>query len=378
MALSDLLAGDKFIQGYDSSRQRGMQEQGQQIGQMGGLMNILQNAQGMQDRQRALQEEQFLKQTLAQSKSPEEAIQKLISMGTPQAIKLAGVLAEASKDMRPKTAEPFTLGPGQVRYGPDGKVLAQTNKVPESKTRTFQAGEDSITQELQPDGTWKEIGRGPKFAKSVGTTIHNPAPVTSAVGKDPESPTGWSHFDARTGRRTIMGAPPPGQSQEAVQFSGAKMTAREMAERDLAYPEATKQIEIAKENITALKEQLKALKMHKGLPGITGAVYGRTGSVAKESMAAQSIYNNITSNLFVTALQSMRNASKTGGAVGNVSDREGDKLERTLAALDRAQSTPDFQKQVGIALDRLATAQKNIEDAYKSTYEYKNKWEVVK
>ena len=328
----------------------------------------------MEEAQRKSAEDMALRQVLSESNGDiPTAINKLVSHG-PQGIRLAGVLAEATKDLRGGTSGPFTLTPGARRFGPDGKLIAEAS--PETKTRTIQMGEDAVTQERQDDGTWKEIGRGPKFAKSVGTTIVNPAPVTPGVVKDQNSPTGWSHADLRTGKISAVGAPPPTQSQEAVGFAGAKLTSREMAEREMAYPEATKQVNIAVENITSLKEQLRSLKMHKGLPGITGAIYGRTPSVSKESMAAQAIYENVVNNIFVNALQAMRAASKTGGAVGNVSDREGDKLQQTLAALSRAQATPDFQKQVGLALDRLEVAQKNIQDAYKSTYEYKNQWKV--
>ena len=328
----------------------------------------------MEEAQRKSAADMALRQVLSQSNGDiPTAISTLVKQG-PEGIKLAGVLAEATKDMRGGVAGPFTLTPGARRFGPDGKLIAEAR--PETKTRTIQMGEDAVTQELRPDGTWAEIGRGPKFARSVGTTIHNPAPVTLQVVKDKDSETGWSSIDARTGRKVATGVPAPTQSAEAAGFSGQKVTAREMAERELAYPETTKQVNIAVENITSLKDQLRALKMHKGLPGITGAVYGRTPSVSKESMAAQAVYENVVNNIFVNALQAMRAASKTGGAVGNVSDREGDKLQQTLAALSRAQSTPDFQKQVGIALDRLDVAQRNIQDAYKATYEYKNQWKV--
>jgi len=146
-----------------------------------------------------------------------------------------------------------------------------------------------------------------------------------------------------------------------------------MAQRETNFPEATKQVNILSENVSALKEQLTALKTHPGLPGITGAVFGRTPSVSDDSMAAQSVYDNVVNNIFVNALQSMRAASKTGGAVGNVSDKEGSRLEQTLAALARAQSTGDFKNQVDIALSRLTIAEKNIKEAYDSTYEYRAK-----
>ena len=49
------------------------------------------------------------------------------------------------------------------------RIQAEIDKLvkPESRTRTYQQGEESITEEQQPDGSWKMLGRGPKFAKTV-------------------------------------------------------------------------------------------------------------------------------------------------------------------------------------------------------------------
>lgn len=48
-------------------------------------------------------------------------------------------------------------------------------------------------------------------------------------------------------------------------------------------------------------------------------------------------------NIFANELTAMREASKTGGAVGNVSDKEGDKLQNALGNLDVFQSPNDFK-----------------------------------
>ena len=60
----------------------------------------------------------------------------------------------------------------------------------------------------------------------------------------------------------------------------------------------------------------------------------------------------------------MREASKTGGAVGNVSDKEGDKLERTLAGLDQSQGTDDFKRQMGKAIEQVRLSKALIQRAF--------------
>jgi len=91
---------------------------------------------------------------------------------------------------------------------------------------------------------------------------------------------------------------------------------------------------------------LGELEKDPGLTNITGTIMGRTPNITNAATGAQGTLNKIKSNIFQNALQSMREASKTGGAVGNVSDREGDKLERTIAALDQAQGTQKFKDEL--------------------------------
>ncbi len=52
----------------------------------------------------------------------------------------------------------------------------------------------------------------------------------------------------------------------------------------------------------------------------------------------------LKTQIFTRELAAMRDASKTGGAVGNVSDTEGEKLGNTLGALDLNQSPEQFKK----------------------------------
>ena len=52
--------------------------------------------------------------------------------------------------------------------------------------------------------------------------------------------------------------------------------------------------------------------------------------------------DSLKANIFTGELTAMREASKTGGAVGNVSDKEGDRLAAVLGALDTGQSPEQF------------------------------------
>lgn len=63
-----------------------------------------------------------------------------------------------------KKAEGFTLGQGQTRFDAEGNVIAEVEAKAEApKTRSYQKGGLEVTEEFQPDGTWKEVGRGNKW-----------------------------------------------------------------------------------------------------------------------------------------------------------------------------------------------------------------------
>ena len=63
--------------------------------------------------------------------------------------------------------------------------------------------------------------------------------------------------------------------------------------------------------------------------------------------------NTLKANIAFGELQAMRNASKTGGALGNVSDREITFLESALAGLDQGQSPDSFKKNLQKVKDSL-------------------------
>lgn len=72
-----------------------------------------------------------------------------------------------------KPGEAFTLGQGQTRFGPDGKPIANVAaKTEKPFIRTRVMGDQEVQEQLQPDGSYQEIGRGPRFARQVAPVVH--------------------------------------------------------------------------------------------------------------------------------------------------------------------------------------------------------------
>lgn len=84
------------------------------------------------------------------------------------------------------------------------------------------------------------------------------------------------------------------------------------------------------------------LLKHEGLKGITGirsVIPNIPGSAAADAAAK---LQTLKAQIGFSVLQEMRNASKTGGALGSVTERELGFLQNALDALDNAQSLEQF------------------------------------
>jgi hypothetical protein len=141
---------------------------------------------------------------------------------------------------------------------------------------------------------------------------------------------------------------------------------------DQAYPQATRALQ---SSVTSLDQDIqdveKLLTDDVGLKAITGYLGAYTPNVFKDATRAQALLDKIMSGAGFSALQAMRDASPTGGALGNVSNQEGAKLEKSVAAFSQAQDYDDFREALRQYLIDLKTAQGNVQSAFDETYSYR-------
>ena len=111
------------------------------------------------------------------------------------------------------------------------------------------------------------------------------------------------------------------------------------------------------------------LKNHPGLPDIVGrANQYSTFDMTDKAVNARALQSTLVKQSAVNALQAMRDASKTGGAVGAVSEKEWPILEQQLAALDGAQTTTAYKAALTNLNNQLTTSSKRVRNAYEQTY----------
>lgn len=104
--------------------------------------------------------------------------------------------------------------------------------------------------------------------------------------------------------------------------------------------------EYNQERQTRILEDVENLKNKVGTmtTGLGGTVFQHIPGTQAKAFAAQ--LGTLKSNIMMNELVEMRAASKTGGALGQVSDKEGELLSNALAALDQAQSPADVYEQL--------------------------------
>lgn len=124
------------------------------------------------------------------------------------------------------------------------------------------------------------------------------------------------------------------------------------------------QLQSSQSDLDRLAASANELLKTSNLGRITGIVGALPNIPGMEGADAQAKLNTLKSQVGFGVLQAMRNASKTGGALGNVSDAEGKRLEANLAALENAQSEKQMRESLQKIVDFSAQAKDRLAGAF--------------
>jgi hypothetical protein len=149
------------------------------------------------------------------------------------------------------------------------------------------------------------------------------------------------------------------------------LTPKEKQKREAAYPQATSAIKSFEVKADSFVKDIEKLRDSPGLSEITGFAAGRLPGLTANGRAAQALYDKIVAKGGFQALQDLRDASKTGGALGNVSNQEGKQLTASFAAIDRRQDAKDVQEALNQAIGDIQGSKTRLKEAYDMTYSYK-------
>jgi hypothetical protein len=191
----------------------------------------------------------------------------------------------------------------------------------------------------------------------------------------PKGPTGTMAGYRKTADGNLEFIP-GGPADPAVQARQAtvKLSEKDLMAREAKFPQATSALKAFDAKTGKFERDINELiDNKKGLDEITGFLAGRTdlSAMSDAGRRALSLFNTITAKGGFSELQDMRNASPTGGALGNVSNQEGKQLIDSFGALSRTQSGEDLRKSLNTALSDLQNLRQRMKEAYDLTYEYK-------
>ncbi|MDF8361939.1 hypothetical protein [Achromobacter anxifer] len=154
--------------------------------------------------------------------------------------------------------------------------------------------------------------------------------------------------------------------------AGAKTTASETAKRDVERPtkaiEAKSALDSTASALDRMAEFANGLINDPALAGITG-VRGMFPNMPGGNAAnAQSRLNTLKSQIGFAVLQAMRDASKTGGALGAVSDAENKLLQNNIASLENIQDEAQLRQQLRQIVAWAQEAKGRLSGAYQQQY----------
>ena len=245
-----------------------------------------------------------------------------------------------------------------ARIREQGKALASTLEKPQTYTPSADMQGYELAKSEGFKGTFfdykrqlAEAGRPPAQPKEPPAPMPVVDPVTGQVKYVP--------------REQAVGMTPPAFMES--------LTPKERQVREAKFPQATSALKAFDNTATTLIKDLETLANHPGLPSITGIAAGRLPGLTAQGREAQALYDKIMARGGFQELQNMRQASPTGGALGNVSNAEGQRLQAAFAALDRTQDAPSVRKAIRDAITQTQAAKQNLREAYDLTYEYKQR-----
>jgi len=160
-------------------------------------------------------------------------------------------------------------------------------------------------------------------------------PAGTVIKNEPPPPAGMRYIRDAHGNIERM-EPIPGSKAETE----AKAAAEKQKKAEILRAEAGTVVGNALDDIDRLASSTK-------LP-VTGAIGARLAGIP--GTAAHDIsqaLSTIGANISFDKLQQMREASPTGGALGAVSDKEGELLKNSYAALSQSQSWDQFKTNLG-------------------------------
>ena len=274
------------------------------------------------------------------------------------------VLGKGVSDIKPIAFDDQTLGYISLRFpsqryedlSPDQKreVLSFQNApndkdaaaaVAESRKVAFETGQSIPVPKSRSDYL-REISAGVKPSTPASPTEPAKAPsVPASVASKPIGP------------------------KEVPLIESSGVSPKQKQELLLVKPKQVGAVEAVVNTNRRMQQTIRDILNNPGFEdsfGIGGSVISSIPGT--DAARVKALLEQLGGTLFIDAITAMRNASATGAAVGSVTEREGDKLQSSQAALKQAQKASDARKELERLLGILEFQEKGVVNAFERTY----------
>jgi hypothetical protein len=249
--------------------------------------------------------------------------------------------------------EAQATGEFQYQMGPNGQLIRinkRSGTVDSIGIPGGQRQQNSFKHISEDDPTTGYKRSGVLNEQTGEIKWQNSASAAPAAGADTASPAG-------DGSDT----PPHHLGPDAV-----KLWRKEKAKLLIDLPNATNRLAQTESGMDAIEKDARTILDSKYIPAITGSLgYPLPGTPGGDLNAKK---KSLISKLTLDTLTDLRNASKTGGAVGNASDTDMKLLGTKIANLETAQTEESLKAALQDVITFARESKTRQREAYYQTY----------
>jgi hypothetical protein len=219
--------------------------------------------------------------------------------------------------------------------------------LPERAKTSYETGAKFPTQQSRED-----------YLKTL-TQISQPAPVPTAAQKEYK-------YNATP---TLPSQPANEVKQGIPLIESSALAPKNKEQLLLDQPKVTDATEYALGTTRDIRNRIRTLLDNPNLKeafGVGGVLKSYIPNQDAASAAAD--LETLKNQLFVEGITSMRNASKTGAAIGNVTEKEGTRFENLKASLQQKKKYVDIVAELEKLDKDMETTEKRVNNAYARVY----------
>ncbi len=220
----------------------------------------------------------------------------------------------------------------------------------------FGARQTSLQMIDRPDGS----GHKDPYLFDPGTGRISPVQLPASPNAQQQQPTTDNPLSAV--------APAPAGLSKVAREAWDKKAAADAVDRVTNAPLAKTRARESIDSLFKTGEEATRLATHSGLEAASGPISSRLPTLRDNTANFETDLETLSTRIFINTINRMRELSKTGGAVGQVTEKEMAKLENSMKNLSLRQSDGNMRTNLRGVAKEINDSMASIAQAYKEQY----------